>query len=151
MLSPSALSSCRISHAVWQKPTFCATHKHPRAVTAHGTIPGASSRGAYYPSLPTQHPINGKPFAPAEAPQGPNLTYPDDFSGAAGMGSNGNGGSALSNGNTVNNGALAKSEYSKFVQFFRQAGPYIEGHRGRVFVIVVPGNVSRAESRQLLQ
>ena len=40
-------------------------------------------------------------------------------------------------------GGLVKSDYGKFVQFFRQASPYIEGHRGRTFVIVVPGNVSR--------
>lgn len=40
------------------------------------------------------------------------------------------------------NGALAKADHGKFVQFFRQASPYIEGHRGRTFVIVVPGAVS---------
>lgn len=38
-------------------------------------------------------------------------------------------------------GALERKDYAKFVQFFRQASPYIEGHRGRTFVIVVPGEV----------
>jgi hypothetical protein len=41
---------------------------------------------------------------------------------------------------------LSKNDYGKFVQFFRQASPYIEGHRGRTFVIVIPGEVSRAAS-----
>lgn len=45
-----------------------------------------------------------------------------------------------------NSGALAKADYGKFVQFFRQASPYIEGHRGRTFVIVVPGDVSNSSS-----
>lgn len=38
-------------------------------------------------------------------------------------------------------GALEKSQYSLFVQFFRQASPYIEGHRGRTFVLAIPGEV----------
>ena len=29
----------------------------------------------------------------------------------------------------------------RFVSFFRGASPYIEGHRGRTFVIVIPGEV----------
>lgn len=40
-----------------------------------------------------------------------------------------------------NGGALSKQDYGKFVQFFRQASPYIEGHRGRTFVVVIPGEV----------
>lgn len=39
------------------------------------------------------------------------------------------------------NGALDRSDHGKFVQFFRMASPYIEGHRGRTFVIVIPGEV----------
>lgn len=39
-------------------------------------------------------------------------------------------------------GKLQPQDYTKFVQFFRHASPYIAGHRGRTFVIVVPGNVS---------
>lgn len=41
------------------------------------------------------------------------------------------------------NGALDRSEHGKFVHFFRMASPYIEGHRGRTFVIVLPGEVHR--------
>ena len=38
-------------------------------------------------------------------------------------------------------GSLDRSQYGLFVQFFRQASPYIEGHRGRTFVIAIPGEV----------
>ena len=38
-------------------------------------------------------------------------------------------------------GALDKSQFRLFVQFFRQASPYIEGHRGRTFVLAIPGEV----------
>lgn len=38
-------------------------------------------------------------------------------------------------------GSLDKSQYGLFVQFFRQASPYIEGHRGRTFVLAIPGEV----------
>ncbi|GAX75946.1 hypothetical protein CEUSTIGMA_g3389.t1 [Chlamydomonas eustigma] len=40
------------------------------------------------------------------------------------------------------NTPLPKSDFGKFVHFFRQASPYISGHRDRTFVIVIPGNVS---------
>lgn len=46
----------------------------------------------------------------------------------------------LSEGDTAHE-ALERKDFSKFVQFFRQASPYIEGHRGRTFVIVIPGEV----------
>ena len=36
---------------------------------------------------------------------------------------------------------LAKADYNLFVKFFRQASPYIEGHRGSTFVIAIPGDV----------
>lgn len=39
-------------------------------------------------------------------------------------------------------GALSRNDFPKFVQFFRSASPYIEGHRGRTFVIVIPGAVT---------
>eukprot|EP00798_Chlamydomonas_sp_ICE-L_P013637 gene13637-19519_t len=39
-------------------------------------------------------------------------------------------------------GGLSRDDFFKFVQFFRQASPYIEGHRGRTFVIVLPGTVT---------
>lgn len=37
--------------------------------------------------------------------------------------------------------ALERKDYASFVTFFRQASPYIEAHRGRTFVVVVPGEV----------
>eukprot|EP00878_Enallax_costatus_P017195 GHUV01018052.1.p1 GENE.GHUV01018052.1~~GHUV01018052.1.p1 ORF type:complete len:308 (+),score=52.39 GHUV01018052.1:133-1056(+) len=40
-----------------------------------------------------------------------------------------------------NGGALDEGDYGKFVQFFRQASPYIAGHRARTFVVVIPGDV----------
>uniref|UniRef100_A0A7S3RA34 amino-acid N-acetyltransferase n=1 Tax=Dunaliella tertiolecta TaxID=3047 RepID=A0A7S3RA34_DUNTE len=43
-------------------------------------------------------------------------------------------------------GKLHPRDYPKFVQFFRHASPYIAGHRGRTFVIVIPGNVAAEES-----
>jgi len=52
----------------------------------------------------------------------------------------------LGNGEQVEgpgSGKLRPADYTKFVQFFRHASPYIAGHRGRTFVIVIPGNVSR--------
>ena len=36
---------------------------------------------------------------------------------------------------------VERHDYSKFVQYFRSAGPYIEGFRGCTFVLVVPGEV----------
>ncbi|GAB4815046.1 hypothetical protein N2152v2_002092 [Parachlorella kessleri] len=38
-------------------------------------------------------------------------------------------------------GALEAKDFSLFVQFFRQASPYIAGHRGRTFVLALPGEV----------
>lgn len=38
-------------------------------------------------------------------------------------------------------GSLERAQYGLFVKFFRQASPYIEGHRGRTFVIAIPGEV----------
>ena len=42
----------------------------------------------------------------------------------------------------VSAGPLERKDFPNFVQFFRQASSYIKGHRDRVFVIVVPGEVS---------
>ena len=36
---------------------------------------------------------------------------------------------------------LHQQDFGKFVSFFRGASPYIEGHHGRTFVIVIPGEV----------
>ncbi|KAK9824282.1 hypothetical protein WJX72_009159 [[Myrmecia] bisecta] len=52
---------------------------------------------------------------------------------------------AFSNGVTppssADSGALSRKDFGKFVQFFRQASAYIKGHRGRTFVVVIPGEV----------
>lgn len=45
-------------------------------------------------------------------------------------------------------GALDKSQFGLFVQFFRQASPYIEGHRGRTFVLAIPGEVRQGATRR---
>ena len=45
-------------------------------------------------------------------------------------------------GQDLTDGVLERKDFGKFVQFFRQASPYIEGHRGRTFVVVIPGEVS---------
>ena len=39
------------------------------------------------------------------------------------------------------NGALQPEDHDNFVRFFRMASPYVEGHRGRIFVLVLPGEV----------
>lgn len=41
-------------------------------------------------------------------------------------------------------GALDSKDFPKFVQFFRQASSYIAGHRGRTFVLAIPGEVGLA-------
>ena len=46
----------------------------------------------------------------------------------------------LTEGDTAHE-ALERKDFGKFVQFFRQASPYIEGHRGKTFVVVIPGEV----------
>ncbi|KAF8060080.1 NAGS2 [Scenedesmus sp. PABB004] len=52
------------------------------------------------------------------------------------------GGGAAASCNILNNaGALEAEDYGRFVQFFRQASPYIAGHRARTFVVVIPGEV----------
>jgi hypothetical protein len=56
-----------------------------------------------------------------------------------------------SNGKPNGSGALTRVDYPKFVQFFRQASPYIEGHRGKTFVIVVPGYVSTFRRQSLAE
>ena len=49
---------------------------------------------------------------------------------------------ALSSGESVSSDlGLARADYGLFVKFFRQASPYIQGHRGRTFVIAIPGDV----------
>jgi hypothetical protein len=93
----------------------CLTPAARRPVLARGTYPGKASEFA----LPGTH-----------APLTANGSIDLD-----------NGG-ALEGQADSNSAPLAKEDFTKFVQFFRQAGPYIEGHRGRTFVLVVPGGVS---------
>lgn len=42
----------------------------------------------------------------------------------------------------AHSGTLPKSDFTKFVEFFRKASPYIQGHVNRTFVVVIPGLVS---------
>lgn len=86
-------------------------------IRAHGTLP--SSR-TYEVDVPV-HALAG---VSAVSPSGSPSASVDDSK-------NGNGSTGLS-----------KADYAKFVHFFRQAGPYIEGHRDKTFVIVIPGSVS---------
>ena len=44
--------------------------------------------------------------------------------------------------------ALRPTDFDSFVHFFRQASPYIEGHRGRTFVVCCPGEVPRPPRQQ---
>jgi hypothetical protein len=53
-------------------------------------------------------------------------------------------GEASSTGAGVSNSRLLQEDFSKFVRFFRVASPYIEGHRGKLFCFVIPGNVSES-------
>ncbi len=48
-------------------------------------------------------------------------------------------------------GSLRKKDFRKFVHFFRQASPYIEGHRDKTFVIVIPGEVGYPQSGPLIE
>ena len=56
------------------------------------------------------------------------------------------GASAQGTSTLVADGALRQEDFGPFVQFFRQASPYIEGHRGRTFVICCPGEVTRSRT-----
>lgn len=44
------------------------------------------------------------------------------------------------------NGELSREDYGSFVQHFRQASPYIIGHQGSTFVVVIPGEVRRSRA-----
>ena len=48
---------------------------------------------------------------------------------------------ALSGSTASSDMGLARADYGLFVKFFRGATPYIQGHRGRTFVIALPGDV----------
>eukprot|EP00775_Hariotina_reticulata_P009747 gene9747-9905_t len=89
-----------------------------------------------------------------------NVIYPVKMTGIRGAGRATSGGGGSSGSAIVGLGLLPHSrllvvgsedgqDYGKFVQFFRQASPYIEGHRGRTFVVVIPGDV--VMNQELLQ
>lgn len=48
------------------------------------------------------------------------------------------------------NGSLQRKDFGKFVQFFRMSSSYIAGHRSNLFVVCLPGEVSRQASFQNL-
>ena len=48
---------------------------------------------------------------------------------------------ALSGSTASSDMGLARADYGLFVKFFRGATSYIQGHRGRTFVIALPGDV----------
>ncbi|KAL4437093.1 hypothetical protein ABPG75_004232 [Micractinium tetrahymenae] len=43
--------------------------------------------------------------------------------------------------------ALTQADYSLFVRFLHMASPYVAGHRGRTFVVVIPGEVVANKQR----
>jgi hypothetical protein len=92
----------------------------------HGTWPGSTN------NYMNGHPVWNKSPSPSPAPlEGlPGATPRPEKAGAAASPS------------APNGGALTKADFPKFVGFFRQASPYIAGHRAKTFVIVVPGDVS---------
>jgi len=42
---------------------------------------------------------------------------------------------------------VSKADYGKFVRFLHLASPYVVGHRGQIFVIVIPGEVMTRKER----
>ena len=64
---------------------------------------------------------------------------------SSGSGSASDGSDSGTNGFKRSSGRLRKKDYRKFVHFFRQASPYIEGHRDKTFVVVIPGEVSQEQ------
>lgn len=72
-----------------------------------------NSLGSPQPAVPASGPV---PYTPSSSPL-PRILRERDY------------------------GSLDKAQYGLFVQFFRQASPYIEGHRGRTFVLAIPGEV----------
>jgi hypothetical protein len=102
-----------------------------RNVARRSTQPGAE------PAAPA--------FIKTTAYNGPSSVHSERQEALVGVTGSGNG-----NGGQAGSGAapgagqtqpLTRQDYGKFVQFFRQASPYIEGHRARLFVIVIPGEV----------
>ena len=66
-----------------------------------------------------------------------------DLTSTGGSGSSSDGSDTSTNPPRKPPGSLRKKDFRKFVRFFRQASPYIEGHREKTFVIVIPGEVDQ--------
>ncbi|GIL81500.1 hypothetical protein Vretimale_1003 [Volvox reticuliferus] len=114
-----------------------------RTLPACGSLVAVPSR--YGPRVRPLPPVQGT--IPRDAPS----VYEVDTNGKNGTSTltlDGNGSPTIGHSAQASSG-LSKQDFAKFVQFFRQASPYVEGHRGKTFVIVVPGNVSA--NRTLLQ
>lgn len=103
-----------------------------RALPAHGL----HLAGRYGPRVRPLLPVKGT--IPKNATIDYEVETPHGRNGTAVVSIDANGSDGLPE--QVSSG-LSKQDFAKFVQFFRQASPYVEGHRGKTFVIVIPGNV----------
>lgn len=145
--------------ALWTAPYKA----NPRSGNAHGSVacplglPGAVAGARAGPLMPCPSTSAPSSCVPARArvvangtiPTGPRQPYevdtPNSRSGFVGMQavsplSSGEQ-EAGSMGQQEQSIKLQRQDYPRFVNFFRQAGPYIEGHRDKIFVIVIPGQV----------
>ncbi len=107
------------------------------SLTHHSLCPAAPGHRSRWPGRRALAPVKGT--IPRDAPSIYEVDHPNGSVPATTVAdkgaANGNG-----SGHMASSG-LAKQDFGKFVQFFRQASPYVEGHRGKTFVIVVPGGV----------
>ncbi|GLC55697.1 hypothetical protein PLESTB_001015800 [Pleodorina starrii] len=112
------------------------------------------ARGSHHLTGPFRYGPHTRPVPPVKGTiprDAPSVYEVDSVNGRNGVATltlDGNG-SAINGNSGYASSGLSKQDFGKFVQFFRQASPYVEGHRGKTFVIVVPGNVSA--NRGLLQ
>jgi hypothetical protein len=95
----------------------CIRHPLPTASRRLSLLPCRGTAGQHAAAASVSAPLQQYPAAQQPLPQGQGPSCKLDR----------------------NSGALERDEYGKFVQFFRQASPYIEGHRSRTFVVVIPG------------
>jgi hypothetical protein len=124
-----------MGHSLLPSPSTCC-RPHAKPYRRQGLAP--CRRPQRRPLVPLHGTI------PREAPSAYDV---DTLPAKPGAAANGNGSSApamVPAGAPGASSGLAKQDFAKFVQFFRQASPYVEGHRGKTFVIVVPGSVSWA-------
>ena len=141
-----------ILHAAIQPQRHRCAWRHPAnpAVPLTGTVShsrisaaGSSARVADTDKIESQNSTSTSRGTTASDGEGPSLSSNSPSNGSAsdlrsnsmGYGGNGRGGGA------PKYEMLQEQDFGKFVSFFRGASPYIEGHRGRTFVIVIPGEV----------